>query len=98
MEVPVLSATRLTRHAAVRQQQRGIPELLIDLLLDYGVVERAGAGARTFYFDKSSRKKVLAYAGPLAPAIEPFLDYYAIVGADEQVVTVAKRRAKVHHH
>ncbi|WP_075790584.1 hypothetical protein [Massilia putida] len=92
------SSTRLTRHATVRQQQRGIPRIVIDLLLDYGVVERAAGGVRTFYFDKSTRRKVLAYVGPLASALIPFLDYYAIVGKDEQVITVAPRLAKIRHH
>lgn len=92
------SPTRLTRHAAVRQQQRGVPRLVIDLLLDYGVEESAGAGVRTVYFDKPTRRKVLAYAGPLAPALTPFLDYYAVVGPDEQVITVAPRLGKVRHH
>lgn len=33
---------KLTKHASVRQQQRGIPPIVIDLLIDYGTVERAG--------------------------------------------------------
>lgn len=90
--------TRLTRHAEARRQQRGVPRLVIDLLLDYGVEESAGAGARTVFFDKRTRRRVLAYAGPLASALAPFLDYYAVIGENGKVITVAPRLGKVRHH
>jgi hypothetical protein len=87
----------LTRHAAVRQQQRGIPPMIIDLLLDYGLVERAGKGVTTYYFDRAARRKVLAYAGRLFPAVEQFLDYYAVVAADGRIITIAPRLKRVTH-
>lgn len=90
--------TKMTRHATTRRQQRGVPMLVIDLLLGYGASERAGAGVTTYFFDKPARRQVLAYAGPLAAAIKPFLDYYAVVGEDQQVITVAPRLGKVQHH
>lgn len=89
---------RMTRHAQARSQQRGVPPLVIDLLLAYGNVARAGAGASTYYFDKPGRRKVLAYAGPLAAALTPYLDYYAVVADDQRVITVAPRLSKVHLH
>jgi len=87
----------ITQHASTRQQQRGIPTLVIDLLVNYGAVERAGAGAASYYFDKASRRQVLAYAGPLSRAIEQYLDYYAIVGDDGRVITVAPRLKRTRH-
>jgi len=88
---------KLTRHAQTRLQQRCVPMMVIDLLLSYGVVERAGAGASTYYFDKPARRKVIAYAGSLAAAITPFLNYYAVVAEDQRLITVAPRLSKVHH-
>lgn len=87
----------LTQHARVRQQQRGIPTFIIDLLLDFGTVERAEKGATTHYFDKASRRRVKAYLGQLAKPIEEYLDYYAIVGGDGNIITVAPRIKKIHH-
>lgn len=87
----------LTKHASIRQQQRGIPPIVIDLLQSHGTIERAGKDATTYYFDKASRRKVLAYAGRLSRAIEEFLDYYAVVGSDGRVITVAPRIKKVRH-
>jgi len=87
----------ISKHASIRQQQRGIPPILIDLLQRHGTIESAGKDATTYYFDKASRRKVLAYAGRLARALEEFLDYYAVVGSDGQVITVAPRIKKVKH-
>lgn len=89
---------KLTKHAVIRQQQRGIPLMMIDLLIAYGTVERVGSDATTYYFDKASRRKVLAYAGRLSPAIEQFMDYYAVISTiDGSVITVAPRLQKVRH-
>jgi hypothetical protein len=88
---------KLTKHASVRQQQRGIPPIVIDLLLDYGTVKRAGKNTTTHYFDKASRRRVLAYAGRLSTLFEEYLDYYAIVGNDGSIITVAPRIKKINH-
>lgn len=95
----MMSATnlKLTRHAAVRQQQRGVPPMIIDLLLDYGSVERAGKGVTTYYFDRAARRKVLAYVGRLSAAVEPFFDYYAVVASDGRIITIAPRLQRVTH-
>lgn len=87
----------LTKHASIRQQQRGIPPIIIDLLIDYGTVERAGKDATTHYFDKTSRRRVMAYAGRLSSLFEEYLDYYAIVGKDGSIITVAPRIKKIKH-
>lgn len=88
---------KLTKHASIRQQQRGIPPIVIDLLLSYGTCEPAGKDATSYYFDKASRRKVLAYAGSLSRAIEGHLDCYAVVGANGQVITVAPRLKRFKH-
>lgn len=87
----------ISKHASIRQQQRGIPPIVIDLLQSHGTIECAGKDVTTYYFDKASRRKVLAYAGRLARALEEFLDYYAVVGSNGQVITVAPRIKKVRH-
>lgn len=88
---------KMTKHASIRQQQRGVPSIIIDLLQSHGAVERAGKDSVTYYFDKATRRKVRAYAGQLSRAIEEFLDYYAVVGSDGSVITVAPRIKKIRY-
>lgn len=59
-----------TKHAACRLQQRGISQMVVDLLLQFGRSEPSGSGTSKFFFDKHSRRKVKAYAGPLAGMLE----------------------------
>ena len=40
-----IASTRLTRHAAIRSQQRGIPSAAIEALLDYGTEHHDHHGA-----------------------------------------------------
>ena len=88
----------MTRHAQVRSQQRAIPGLLIDLLLQFGASERAGNGASKLFFDKAARRRVQAYAGPLAPLLSEHLDLYAVVASDSSVITVGHRLEKIRRH
>jgi hypothetical protein len=87
----------LTRHASIRQQQRGIPPIIIDLLQTHGAVERAGKDATTYFFDKASRRKIKAYFGRMSRTIDQYLDYYAVIGRNGQVITAAHRLDKVRH-
>lgn len=87
-----------TRHAASRIQQRGIPKLVVDMLLEFGCSEPAGGGASKFFFDKLARRKVKAYAGSLSRVLEDHLDVYAVVGPDTQVITVGHRYERIRRH
>jgi hypothetical protein len=88
----------MTHHAQVRSQQRSIPGLLIDLLLQFGASEQAGNGASKVFFEKAARRLVQAYAGPLASLLEEHLDLYAVVTADSSVITVGHRLEKIRRH
>jgi len=81
----------MTQHASVRVQQRGIPPLLIDLLLDFGTSEPSGDGTSRLFFDKIARRRVTAYAGAIAKVLSEHMDVYAIVNQDERVITVGHR-------
>ena len=87
----------MTKHARTRAQQRGIPALVVDLLVKYGTATPSGDNTWSYHFDKKSRRAVLAYAGTLSRAIEEYLDYYAIVGKNDEVITVAPRLGRVRH-
>lgn len=87
-----------TRHAALRIQQRGIPQLVVDLLFEFGCSEPSGDGTSKFFFDKPARRKVKAYAGPLSRVLDEHLDVYAVVGSDTKLITVGHRYARIHRH
>lgn len=87
-----------TRHAAQRIQQRAIPLLVVDLLIEFGSSEPSGDGTSKYFFDKSARRKVKAYAGPLARVLDEHLDVYAVVGADTELITVGHRYERIRRH
>jgi len=87
-----------TQHAAVRSQQRNISPLVIDLLMEFGTTEPSGDGTLKFFFDKTARKRLAAYAGPLTALLEQHLDVYAVVAADNKVVTVGHRFDRIRRH
>lgn len=89
---------KMSRHASVRCQQRAIPPILIDLLLQFGKSEPAGDGASKIYFDKAARRRVKSYAGPLAGILNEHLDVYAVVGIENQIITAAHLIERIHRH
>lgn len=88
----------MSRHASARAQQRAVPPLVVDLLLQFGAAESAGAGTHKVFFDKAARRRLHAYAGCLAPLLNEHLDVYAVVASDSTVVTVAHRLDRIKRH
>lgn len=85
-----------THHASVRAQQRGIPQLILDLLLEFGAREHDARGAEIVFFDRRARKHVESYAGRLFSKLNEHLDTYAVV-SDGKVVTVGPRHKRINH-
>lgn len=86
-------AMNVTQHASVRAQQRGIPPLIMEWLLDYG--DRAEShGAVRVSFSKRSRKEIEGAAGKtLVSQIGRFLNVSAVVDPrTDQVITVMWKR------
>ena len=88
----------ITRHAQIRSQQRGIPPMVLDLILQFGSTESAGDGASKMFFDKAARRRLHSYAGTLAPMLDEHLDSYAVVGQDNQIITVGHRTERIRRH
>ena len=84
-------------HATVRAQQRGIPPIVIDLLLRFGQSEHDHAGAEILYFNRRSKKRVESYVGTLFGKLSEHLDSYAVV-ANGQIVTVGVRYNRINHN
>lgn len=88
----------MSKHASMRSQQRAIPRLLIDLLLEFGARVSAGDGTSKLFFDKTARRRVQSYAGPLARQLEEHLDLYAVVSADDRIITTGHRTERIRRH
>lgn len=89
---------KVTQHAQTRCQQRRIPPMVIDLVLQFGTRERAGDGCSKVFLDKRDRRRLEAYAGPLNRQLEPFMDIYLVVSPEDRVITAAHRIDKIKRH
>ena len=90
-----MPAAPLTTHARVRMQQRGIPPTALDVLLDYGRESHDHRGCRIVRFDKRSRRRAARVLGEAFRRFERWLDAYAVIGADDAVVTVGHVRGRM---
>ena len=82
----------MTYHARVRSQQRSIPSVVRDALIDFGERRRAGQGAESVFFTKKSWKRLEAYMGSdISRAFEKYRNCYLIEADDGAVVTEAYR-------
>ncbi len=88
---------KMTTHANIRQQQRSIPPMIIDLLRDYGACESAGDGTTKYYFNKQSKRELKTYAGQLSGLLGEHLNCYLIVCPKGNVITVAHRTERIKH-
>ncbi len=88
---------KLTQHAYIRSQQRGVSPLVIDLLVRFGARQKSGDGTEICYFDRHARKALGSYVGGAIGKLSEELDAYAIING-EQVVTVGPRYKKIQNH
>ena len=90
---------QLTKHAAVRIQQRGIPPLIMEWLNCYGTSRHDHRGAEILYFDKQSRKALAKAVGEeVVSRLGGLLDTYAVVAVDGSVVTAGHRFKRLARH
>jgi hypothetical protein len=84
-----------SRHAAVRQQQRGIPGYVIDSLINYGKINHGHHGAEILTFPKAVRQK-LRNVLPKSKyiALESHFDCYAVI-SEGVIVTVGHRTQRL---
>ena len=92
-------STNLTQHAAKRLQQRGIPENVLSLLLEYGKHEYDHRGKRTLYFDKRARQQVSkSVSGDELKQLGKVFGTYAVLDDNDCVVTVGHRTQRINRH
>ena len=92
----ILMRPTLTKHATVRTQQRAVPPLISDLLVDYGSSMRHD-GADVYFFDKQSRGRLKRALGGHRglDIIARWLNTYVVLGEDGDVITVARRTTRL---
>jgi hypothetical protein len=86
----------LTDHARARLQQRGIPESVLESLLDFGREAHDHHGSAIVYFDHRARGLLLrAFGRDTYKRLESHLDAYAVVARDGSIVTVGHRTRRI---
>lgn len=87
-----------TNHANIRSQQRGIPPLVSEWLMDYGTEVYDGHGGVVRYFTPKSIRKVEKAVGrePVRRMSEFMRCYLVQSSYDGTVLTVGKRHNNKH--
>lgn len=80
--------TPLTRHGALRSQQRSIARWATELLIDFGQEEPVGRGCHRYFFTKRTWAALSRHVGSRAKNFERYRSAYVVVGGDGQIVTV----------
>ena len=86
------SAPPLTWHARRRLQQRAIPLIVIEALLDFGERRAAGHQAESVFFTRRAWRRFAAYVGAAIKCFERYRNCYLIEAGDGAIVTIAFRR------
>lgn len=97
-QIQAVTHVQMSRHAQARCQQRVIPPLTLELLVRFGSVEKAQGGVYKVFFDKPARRRLSAFAGPLASTLQEHLDVYAVMNDEGYVVTVGHRLDRIRRH
>lgn len=87
----------LSRHAAIRCQQRGIPPLIRQWLHDYGS-EIQTHGATKRFFDREAKRRLAADVGAqVVDRMGSLLNIYIVVSRGTEV-TAAPRTRRIKRH
>ena len=77
-------------------EQRGVPVVVLECLLDYGTEVYDHHGAEILFFSKDSRRKVARDGAEyVARELGKYRSVYAVLGPDGRVATVGWRRRRI---
>jgi hypothetical protein len=88
----------LSRHAAIRSQQRGIPPHAIDYLLAFGREHHDHHGAVILLLDRASIRHLSRSAGLRGSDVDNLRGLYAVVAGNGRVTTVGHRTRRLQRH
>ena len=89
----------MSLHAQQRSQQRGIPTVVMDILLDYGIAEHSYQGLEILYLNK--RAKIAAAMQMKAIGLKSpdrYLNAYLVESSEGCIVTVGHRTKKIYRN
>lgn len=94
----MLDAT-MTHHASRRLQQRGIPDEVLPILMQFGARQYDKRGAKLVYLTHKGRERIRRSLGAdLYGKVEPALDIYAVVDTTGTVLTVGHRTQRINRN
>ncbi len=82
---PRITELKMTTHAEARIRQRGVCVRILEAVLAFGDVYRAGEGCRAYYLGRQAAKK---HASRLRGMTERARNVAIIVSADQAIVSV----------
>lgn len=83
-----------THHSACRAQQRGVPPMIIDFLIQFGARQHDAHGAEVVYFDREAKRRLERYSGGIFGKLNEHLDSYAVL-CNGHVVTTGCRYKRI---
>ncbi|NJR80535.1 hypothetical protein [Sphingomonas corticis] len=83
--------TKLSKHAALRSQQRSMSPDIIDAVIDFGKERHACGGCFSYSFTDRTWRRFVDAMGPAARRLERARSAYVIVADNGLVVTAAWR-------
>ena len=87
-----------TKHFDRRQQQRGLTELVIETLLQYGVSRRTRNGAYSLSFTNAVLAEIRIDLGDVVfKACDRLRNAYIVLSDDSTAITVARSYRKFAH-
>ena len=82
---------KLTKHARIRQRQRGIPELCLNIIQEHGRCERAPGGATKVSFGKREYQRTVEQLKRVIQMLDKAKGGTIIIADDGDVLTVYKK-------
>jgi len=77
----------LTKHAEVRIQQRCIPELTLELLLQFGEIDYQHGGTEIIYFKAKSFEKARKHLERMLKDMDKLRNAYLIKAEEDLIIT-----------
>jgi hypothetical protein len=78
---------KLSKHAKIRSQQRGIPSKLINMVIDHGKPERGKGGAQIYLITKKDKNEIITQLKQDIQVLEKSLNIKVVVSADGEIIT-----------
>ncbi len=76
---------KVSKHACIRMQQRGIPEAVTDMLIEYGASVRRSGNALEFAFKKKEVIGAIASLKHMIITLQKAINKAALISGDAEV-------------